>query len=82
MRTMSIEEWLLSNFTDDCRPEHKKALRWCREGKIPPELGTPVKLGNKWLICPPSKENSKPVGHIKLTGTDPVVDAILMESVK
>jgi hypothetical protein len=80
---MTIEEWLLSSFTDDSRPNFKKVVRWCREDKIPPELGKPVKLGNQWLIYPPSKEdNKKPIGHIQLTGNDPVVDSILMESVR
>ena len=80
MRAVTLEEWRETFFSEKARPSLRAAIRYCRDGEIPAQLGVPVHLGKRWLILLPiEQQEQESVGYISLTG-DPIVDEILKES--
>jgi hypothetical protein len=44
-KLMALAEWRQSRFTDNSRPSHATAVRWCSQGHVPAK-----RIGGKWFV--------------------------------
>ncbi len=63
---MALAEWRTTRFTEDSRPSHSTAVRWCKDGHVPAK-----RIGGKWFVCVREE--------VMMTGNE-LVDAVLKAS--